>query len=199
MHGTNLDEGAYFEPLPRAVGEAELLSAWRSWYGGTMGANASAELASLFLTQTFPVPGVGSAAWWAAQRSLTDQSFACSARMLSHALAHHVPVYQYLFRPATLPVRYHGAEVGYVFMDGSLSAADRELAEKMADAWAAFAETGAPASAWARFDPAADGPVAVLDVEPSAGGGGIGATSGLYRAECGRFFDAWNEAVTQAS
>ena len=200
LHGTNLDEGASFESLTKHVGAAEVQRDWQKWYGSTMGPDAATRLRDLYLTQSYPVSGVGSDSWWAAQRSLTDQSFVCSARALSHRLGAVTPVYQYVFRPATLPVRSHGSEVSYVFLHESLAPADRALAEQMADAWAAFAAEGMPgAGRWVRFDPEADGPYVTLDVSPSAGGHGIGTASGLYKATCGRFFDGWNEQVTRAA
>ena len=116
LHGTNLDEGASFESLGKDVRVAGVDAAWQKRYGPAMGPRTAPEMTALFLDNvTYPNVGpLGSRGWWAAQRSLTDQSFACGARALSASLGALTPVFQYLFTPATIKVRAHGSEVPYV-------------------------------------------------------------------------------------
>eukprot|EP00966_Prymnesium_polylepis_P120906 2793799-Prymnesium_polylepis.1 len=183
LHGTNLDEGASFEQIAKDASVAALEDAWKGWYGRP----AVDELASLYLNN-MTYPGEDSRAWWAAQRSLTDQNFACGARALSEHHGAVAPVYQYLFQPSSLKVRSHASELAYVFLSSKLTGEDRQLGEQMATAWATFAAVGDPGAAWSRFVPSADGPFTTLDVAKT---GGIGKGQGYRKAACTGFFDDW--------
>ena len=78
---------------------------------------------------------------------MTDEDFACGARMGSLALGATFPIFQYLFMPATWGVVPHGAEIGYVFQAEWLKGKDdRDLAAQMLAMWVAFAATGKPTS-----------------------------------------------------
>lgn len=200
MQGTNVDEGAMFEPLDKQVSTPSLESSWAKWYAPSVGPDAAQRLTSLYLSSNASYPkGIGTRAWWAAQRSLTVQAFAVGASMLSRSLSNKLPVFQYLFAPATHTVVYHGDEVPYVFLNPNVKHTDEDvdLAKTMASMWAAFAATGNPSLPaagidWPRYDAQADGPYLRLDVAQS--GRGITNETG-FENEAWPFFSAWSQSV----
>ena len=197
MQGTNRDEGATFEPLGMLVSTKALSRAWAKWYGPSLGADVAAKLTSLYLTNASYPAGGGTKAWWAAQRSLTMQTFAVGARMLSRSMSTTVPIFHYLFSPATHKVVYHGDEVPFVFLDATVPHTDEDaqLAATMASMWAAFAASGDPSIdgvRWPRYSDAADGPYLRLDVAQS--GRGITAENG-FMAAAWPLFSKWSQEV----
>ena len=131
---------------------------------------------------------------------MTDETFACGARMGSLALGATFPIFQYLFMPATWGVVPHGAEIGYVFQAEWLKGKDdRDLAAQMLAMWVAFAATGKPTSTsvedidavtWPRFDPAKDGPYLQLNV---ASAGGLKTATRFRAHACESFWDVFIE------
>lgn len=103
----------------------------------------------------------------ALDRLATAESMLCPAQWLAAGVARSGrPVWMYEFarvregRAAAALRAYHGAELPYVFgtHDAWLptAAEDRELSERMMDAWVQFARTGSPQSSrlphWPRFE-----------------------------------------------
>jgi para-nitrobenzyl esterase len=215
LHGTNRDEGAAFETLPTEVNTSVLLDAWGAAYATTMGkdfptvnrltrlylggggggANASRSPQARRIPQRSSTSRT-SAAWWAAESSLGDQVFKCSARMTSARLANHTQVFQYSFAPSTMEIVPHGADVEYVFLAPSLSGEALTLAQQMAQMWASFAIGGTPAPphVWpaCRADVPGGDVYLRLNV-PSFGGLSLGG--GFRQAECDGFFDRWTDIV----
>ena len=194
LHGTNLDEGASFCQVGTTCDEKTLVQLWIRDYQNVMGPRPDTTLYNLYLKSnvTYPnAPKYGSRPWWAAQRSLTDQAFDCPARMLSTyaSASRGTPVWQYLFKPSTLPVVHHGDEVPFVFQSSYLKGKENiALGQAMAEMWYTFAATGTPrppkgVSSWPQ---AKGGSYLSLDV----GEGGIKVAT-AFRRDCGAFFDEW--------
>jgi para-nitrobenzyl esterase len=90
----------------------------------------------------------------------TDSSWACEAFFTDRLLARSVPTYAYEFadeqapwfhetpKPSFPTGAFHAGELQYLFdgaySSGELTAAQRRLAERMVQHWAAFAHTGNP-------------------------------------------------------
>lgn len=181
LHGTNLDEAGFFVNITKNATRQDVLHYWHARYGSLMGNHTAASMAELYLGNKTDYPShTGTQEWWGAQRSLTDELYSCPARVASYGLTSStVPIYQYLFRPITIPVVHHGAEVHYIFLkstkDNPLQGANRSLAEAMAAAWANFAHSGKPipveplTNMWPQFDHQLDGPYLQLDVRSHGG------------------------------
>jgi para-nitrobenzyl esterase len=171
-------KGSYFTSAATTITEEELRASFAMWYGATMGPNTSTELMALYYdNSTYPLPSTATKGWWAAQRAVTDQSFACPAAMTStylsrgagagagtgagaaaNASATTAPaVYQYEFVHVSGqygPLVPHSAEVSYVFVAERPGTVEGLLAEQVASYWQRFAATGDPngegAALWPR-------------------------------------------------
>jgi hypothetical protein len=80
LHGSNKDEGANFEPLGSNATRDELRAAWTAWYGQALGPSGVDQLGAAYNVS-------GADKWFmAAERSLTDQSFACGTALVLHRM-----------------------------------------------------------------------------------------------------------------
>merc|ERR1712194_63726 len=105
-----------FEPLPINISTHEFVKSFTDWYGPVMGdMPASKAAVHIYINgEAHSNDSSYTNAWWAAERSLSDQAFGCSAHFASEQLAAHgFDVFQYYFTPG---LAYHGSEVPYVFM-----------------------------------------------------------------------------------
>lgn len=120
----------------------------------------------------FPTPALA----WATV--VTDRMWALGTAAQHDALSRHVPLYAYEFAdrdaPMYLPLpgdfdfgAFHAGDTPYVFDDAEarqhFTPAQWRLSDTMTDYWAAFARTGAPATApgvqpWPRYAPGAPVP-----------------------------------------
>ncbi|CAE8598548.1 unnamed protein product [Polarella glacialis] len=219
--GTNTDDGASFEPLSYLTSIDHYKTAFNSWYGQVMGTHIASLAAAAYLSNEnhAEVPEL-SDAWWAAERSMTDQNFACPARFASSQLASHgVSLYQYLFshvQSSTLhkPVVFHGDEVPFVFLMASSKATleEKAFAEEMASYWyrhAAFGNpnvqsngsgpvppVGPPVVPWPKVEHGTSGSYLRFDTK---GKGGIRAVHTPFREGPCKFMTEWLEKSIAAS
>ncbi|MFD3780902.1 carboxylesterase family protein [Streptomyces sp. NPDC058612] len=177
MQGTTRDEmrgflGQTLAAFPVADGAAYRARLEQSFDAGTARA-VEAE----YPAAAYPNPSVALATL------LSDASFTCPSLRDADALARHVPTYGYLFADGDAPnatglpevpglpyAASHGFELPYLFTSVPLATPQRELADRMAGYWTAFARTGIPAAAGAPAWPRYRSPASVLNLAPGAGG-----------------------------
>eukprot|EP00931_Biecheleriopsis_adriatica_P110805 TRINITY_DN85136_c0_g1_i1.p1 TRINITY_DN85136_c0_g1~~TRINITY_DN85136_c0_g1_i1.p1 ORF type:complete len:559 (-),score=58.07 TRINITY_DN85136_c0_g1_i1:11-1687(-) len=207
LHGTNTDEGAMFTSLLKNATKAEYVERFVAWYGPLMGKSSASRAAlDIYINgEEHPNASGVAEAWWAAERSLTDQMFACPARDTSQYLSEQgVDVYQYLFSDHFTwghPAVTHTAEIPFVFMNSKalMTEENRKLAREMASYWYRHAATGNPNAEshsdpmgttwWPRFNQS-KGQYLQLDVQEA---GGIRAISVPFRAVSCSFMGEWLE------
>jgi carboxylesterase type B len=218
LHGTNLDEGSMFVPLPYDVEEAGLVAYWSLFMSKT----DIVALKELYLTgenaPTYPsvrVDGVQvSQYWWAADRSMADGSFYCGAKYSSVQLSRHqrdsnrdsstfLYNFDYLADGSEVPFVQHTNEIPFMLHDNACTAspADESMADLMAGYWGAFLTHHDPninnnpdksaksLPVWEAYDSDLDN---LLKISGS-GAGGAAEALGVNRQECD-FFIPWTDA-----
>jgi len=213
LHGSNLDEGAMFDPADSEMDSytiEELKADVNRGFSAVMGNSSGDVIAADYMPQVHP--SYYSAAWWASQRSLGDAAFGCPSSWTSDLLASRgSPVYHYyfthptfdVFAPTTHPLCLHSSEISFVFhMVGGATAEEAALSNAMATYWAHFVITGSPngnetsrdvgAPVWPEYGK--EGHVLQLDV---ASAGGVRVIS---RTPPGcHFFNEWSNRVIGAA
>jgi para-nitrobenzyl esterase len=189
LHGINRDEQRlhvwgyettrYQKPIPTEMYEEELRQAF--------GATAQRVL------RRYPLDRHASASL-ALAAVLTDAEHAASTVETAHRLSRRVPTFTYEFAdddapwfrdfPKPYPMgAYHAAELPYLFdVDNTepLDAAQRRLADRMIEYWAAFARTGTPATPGApAWLPTTPGRLYVQQL--ATGAAGVGPTGFAVR------------------
>ena len=155
LHGTNLDEGSMFVPIPYDATEAGLLAYWSLF----LNKKDIAALMDIYLTgdnaPTYPsvtIDGIEvSRYWWAADRSMADGSFYCGAKYSSVQLSRqqesgmresHTYLYNfdYLADGSDVPFVQHTNEIPFMMHDNfyMVSEADVNMADLLAGYWGAF-------------------------------------------------------------
>jgi para-nitrobenzyl esterase len=163
LHGTNLDEGSMFLPLPYDATEVQLHAYWKLYFPT---AYELSTLTKLYVTgkeDSYPavtIDGVDvSLYWWAGQRSMADGSFFCAAKYASKELSSQQSIssgtgdskrsresstytyhFEYLADGSSVPFVQHTAEIPFVFHDNEYMASDADVsvADIMAGYWGAF-------------------------------------------------------------
>lgn len=155
LHGTNTDEGTMFFPLPEDVGEAGLVSYWKSFDYSDFEIR---QMLGLYVTgKVYPeVPVEAGQAqpsvyWWAGQRMLGDVVFSCPSKYTSEQLSllqkaskRRSPVYFYHFEYAAdgsaVPYVQHTAEIPFIFHmnEEMASRDDKEMSDIMSLYWGNF-------------------------------------------------------------
>src|SRR5581483_4733066 len=172
MMGTTHDEGnfnagilQYFKKDRAPLNEADYRGYLQRTYGGNAGAGGSppayAKDTIDKVMALYPVSKAGAQMAWDAAHS---DMLACRGQYTAEALSARVPVYMYMFNdrtaqtyfpkmPGFQPLAYHTADIPYVFTgyhggpNGApftLTAAQRQLSDRIVTAWANFARTGNP-------------------------------------------------------
>jgi len=88
LHGSNLDEGAMFDPADSEMDSytlEELKADVNRGFSAVMGNSSGDVIAADYMPQVHP--SYYSAAWWASQRSLGDAAFGCPSSWTSDLLA----------------------------------------------------------------------------------------------------------------
>mmetsp|Transcript_24100 Transcript_24100/g.40947 ORF Transcript_24100/g.40947 Transcript_24100/m.40947 type:complete len:552 (+) Transcript_24100:90-1745(+) len=152
LHGTNLDEGSMFVPLPYDTGEAGLVAYWSL----SLSKKDIKDLLEIYVTgQTYPTVVIDdvevSKYWWAADRSMADYSFYCGAKYSSvefsrqheqgkRASPTFLYNFDYLADGSDVPFVQHTSEIPFMTHDNSYMAskADDTMADLLAGYWGAF-------------------------------------------------------------
>ncbi|WP_284748252.1 carboxylesterase/lipase family protein [Amycolatopsis sp. RTGN1] len=177
--GTNRDEGRLFVFLLKELPKQGPLSPadYVSFLQETFGINWT-EVQEEYPLADYPTPDL------AAATALGDGYFACGMSGAATAIAakHWPPVYAYEFTQTDNPSPFspdnpwmpmgatHGAEVGYLFDAGTLTASQQRLSNRMIDAWTTFARTGNPSTAdlnWPSYT-ATGGRIQLLNADTTA-------------------------------
>lgn len=174
LHGTNLDEGSMFLPLPYDATEAQLHAYWKLYFPTEYELSTLTKLYVTGKEDSYPavtIDGVDvSVYWWAGQRSMTDGSFFCAAKYASKELSRQQSTataprsssvsgkkknrasdtymyhFEYLADGSSVPFVQHTAEIPFVFHDNEYMASseDMSVADIMAGYWGSFLFTQDP-------------------------------------------------------
>ncbi|WP_324290790.1 carboxylesterase family protein [Streptomyces sp. H27-S2] len=177
MLGTTRDEMRVFLGQTLAAFPVADGAAYRARLEQSSDAGTARAVEAEYPAAAYPNPSVALATL------LSDASFTCPSLRDADALARHVPTYGYLFADGDAPnatglpevpglpyAASRGFELPYLFTSVPLGAPQRELADRMAGYWTAFARTGIPAAAGAPAWPRYRSPASVLNLAPGAGG-----------------------------
>jgi para-nitrobenzyl esterase len=194
LFGTTRDEGnftngitQYFKPGRATLTEADYRAYLEKTYGGNSGPGGGPPAypkgtVDAVLTH-YPVTKAGAQMAWDAAHS---DAQACRGQYTVAALQPHVPAYMYVFNdrtaqtyfpkmPGYQPLAYHTSDIPYLFtgyhggpegLPINLTPAQRDLSDRLVDAWANFARTGNPNagddSRWPRWRPGDTSPAYFL-------------------------------------
>lgn len=221
LHGANLDEGSMFVPLPYDVQEAGLAAYWSAYLD-----EGIRILLNLYVTgddvpdyPSVTVDGVRvSDYWWAADRSMADGSFYCSAKYASMELSRqqqqkenkresstYLYHFDYLADGSDVPFVQHTNEIPFMLHDNSYmdSKADFTMADTVAGYWGSFlsqhnpnsnnnpADATKPLPMWEAYMLREDN---LLKMQ---GPGAVAEATGVNRKECD-FFIPWTDAALKA-
>ncbi|MEV7591778.1 carboxylesterase family protein [Streptomyces sp. NPDC089922] len=177
VQGTTRDEMRLFLSQTLAVYPLGDERAYLARAERSFGPATARAVTARYPLSAYPSPAVA----WATL--LTDASFVCPTLRDGAALARHVPTYGYRFDDRDAPDftglppapglpfgASHGFELPYLFTLAALTAPQRQLADRMADYWTAFARTGVPAAPGAPPWPRQQRTGTVLSLAPGAGG-----------------------------
>ena len=163
MNGSNHDEYRQFLSAYAGLTAAQYPGALAGLYGEALGATVAAKYPVADYAQ--PVLALAAA--------ITDQTFACPARLVDRWTSRLVPTYAYEFNDETAPEdflppagypfgAYHASEIQFLFdipkLPGTppLTAAEERLSAEMVAYWTGFARDGSPngrgAPDWSRFE-----------------------------------------------
>ncbi len=162
MNGSNHDEYRLFTTADANLTADGYPAALSAAYGETLGAAIAAE----YPVANYPQPVLALAA------AVTDQVFACTARLVDRWTSRFVPTYAYEFADENAPEDFlppagypfgaaHASELQFLFtipeLPGTpaLSNAEEQLSAQMVGYWTSFARNGAPGGEelpdWARY------------------------------------------------
>lgn len=177
VQGTTRDEMRVFLGQTLAAFPVPDRTAYRARLEQSFDARTARAVEAEYPADAYPSPAVALATL------LSDASFTCPSLRDAEALARHVPAYGYLFADGDAPnatglaevpglpyAASHGFELPYLFTSVPLAGPQRELADRMADYWTAFARTGIPAAEGAPAWPRYRSPASVLTLAPGPGG-----------------------------
>lgn len=218
LHGTNLDEGSMFVPLPYDASEAGLLAYWSLF----LSQEDIKVLLEMYVTgaeaPTYPagvsVDGVAvSQYWWAADRSMADGSFYCGAKYTSVQLSQqqkehrrrsstYLYNFDYLADGSSVPFVQHTNEIPFMMHDNAYMASGRDdsTADLLAGYWGAFMENhdpnvgntpsadDKPLPEWDAYSADRDNLLQITGAQP----GEVVNAGGVNKAHCD-FFIPWTD------
>jgi para-nitrobenzyl esterase len=154
LHGTNRDETAIFDPIPKDATTTQLEKFWTTmplFYNYIFSDSDITTLKNLYMQQTYPAVEGNTQEWWSGARSTGDVYFGCPARQTATTLAalqasgaRKSNEYFYNFMHPRNGMDYvsHFSEVPYVFNWGYTGfrthPADQDMADVMTAYWGNF-------------------------------------------------------------